>query len=445
MELKDMVEELKRDYAELQRTVKDKAEAAAKGIVDPLIEAKIARINEAIDEKEQKRDQAFSELETKVNRMTISGGQVTGEEAKRAADMVRKFNLSLRSLAAQSGRGAVDLDAESVKKYNDAYELYLRRGDNGLSDLERRALSVGVGPSGGYLVSPDASGRIVEKVFETSPMRQYSSVQQISTDSLEGSVDLDEAACGWTSELGTRSESTTPTVPTPWIIPVHEGYAEPRISQKLVEDANIDVVAWLAKKVANKISRTQNAAFVTGAGTGKPRGFASYTTAATADASRSWGQFEHVGTGVNGSFGTDPVGVNKLLSLIHAMKDPYAVNAGFFMNRTTLGKVRQLTDGSGTAAGTGRFLFVPSFLAGQPDTLLGYPVRKLQDMADYSTTGALAIAFGDMAETYQIVDRLGITVLVDPYTAKPYVKYYTRFRTGGDVVNFESMKFLKMA
>ena len=128
-----------------------------------------------------------------------------------------------------------------------------------------------------------------------------------------------------------------------------------------------------------------------------------------------------------------------LLNVIHAMKDHFLANAAWYMNRTTLGYLRTKTD----ASSAGKFIFIPSFQAGTPDTVLGYPVRKLQDMATYSTTDALAIAFGDMQECYQIVDRLGLTTLVDPYTAKPYVKYYTRGRVGGDVLNFEAVKFVK--
>jgi HK97 family phage major capsid protein len=280
---------------------------------------------------------------------------------------------------------------------------------------------------------------MVTRIYETSPMRQYAAAQTISTDQLEGTNDLDEATFGWVGETQARPETGTPQVPQPWKIPVHEAYASPKATQKLLEDANIDVQGWLARKLGDKFGRGFNAAFVTGNGVGKPRGFTTYPTAATADASRAWGTFEHVLSGTDSTFGTDPNGVNKLLDLIHAMKDVYATKGAFYMNRTTLGKVRQLTD----ASSAGKYVFIPSFQASMPDTLLGYPVRKLQDMATYSTADSLAIAFGDMEETYQIVDRLGMTTLVDPYTAKPYVIFYTRARVGGDVLNFESLKFLK--
>jgi HK97 family phage major capsid protein len=424
------------------KEVNDKIKAleAAGKAVDPLLTEKLEKLSKALDDQ-SKVNENFIAFQAKAQRQLLSATEDTDRSDKRAAEL-KLFNGAVRALAAANGRQApAELDQAGYDAYRSALDQYLRRGDRHFTDVERRALSVGVDTEGGFLVTPDKTGRMIERVFETSPMRQYSSVQAIGTDTLEGTADLDEATCGWVGETGTRSESTTAQVPAPWRIPVHEIYAEPRATQKLLEDANIDVAAWHGKKVADKIGRTTNAAFVTGNGVSKPRGFATYDTEATADTSRAWGKFEHIVTGTSGGFGTDPNAINKLLDLIHTMKDVYVAQGAFYLNRTTLGKVRQLTD----ASSAGKYVFIPSFVAGMPDTLLGYPIRKLQDMATYSTASALAVAFGDMKETYQIVDRLGVTVLVDPYTAKPYVKFYTRARVGGDVVNFESLKFLKFS
>jgi len=437
-EVKTAIDASNRLFEEFKQTNDQRIKALEAGrAVDPLVTQKLEKLNKAIEDQSA-INEAFMAVQAKVGKLELSSVDPKSEEA-RAAEL-KTFNRSIRAVAAAAGRTVpADVTSEQYAAYKAALDVYLRRGDRGLTDAETRALSVGTETEGGYLVTPDRTGRIVERIFETSPMRQYAGQQTIGTDALEGMADLDEAACGWVSELGTRSESNTAQVPAPYRIPVHEIYAEPRASQKLLEDANVDVAAWHGRKASDKIGRTSNTAFVTGTGVGKPRGFASYSTAATADASRAWGVFEHIATASNGSFGTDPAGVNKLLDLIHAMKDVYVTNGAFYMNRTTLGKTRQLTD----ASAAGKYVFIPSFVAGMPDTLLGYPIRKLQDMATYSTTDALAVAFGDMMETYTIVDRLGITVLVDPYTAKPYVKFYTRARVGGDVVNFESLKFLK--
>lgn len=406
-----------------------------KGHADPLLLQKIERINADIDKFSRVNDD-FMQMKGVVNR--LEKFNPAGDTSKDRQAKLVLFNRELRARAMEAGKPSVELTAEQFAEYDTALDKYLRSQE--LFETDKRALSVGNDPQGGYLVTPDRSGRMIERIYETSEMRQHASVQPIATDALEGTYDIDEASFGWVSETGSRTTNNGPNVPAPWRIPVYEAYSQPVATQKMLEDANIDVAQWLGKKVGNKFGRGFNAAFVNGNGVGKPRGFNTYTTAATADTTRAWGQLEHVATGTSASFGTDPNGVNKLLDLIHKLKDVYIRNAKFFLTRTSLGKVRQLTDNSSA----GKYVFVPSFVAGMPDTLLGYPVAKMQDMDDYSTASALAIAFGDMQETYQIVDRLGVTVLVDPYTNKPYVNFYTRARVGGDVVNFESLKFLKM-
>lgn len=185
------------------------------------------------------------------------------------------------------------------------------------------------------------------------------------------------------------------------------------------------------------MARTENTAFVSGSGVGRPRGFTSYTTAATGHATRTWGVLEHVGTGSNGSFGSAPNGSDKLIDLVHKLKAPYRANATWVCNKTTAGALRKLKDADN------HYVWLPGMENGQPDRLLGYPVVMAEDMPDFSVTDALAIAFGDFKRGYSIVDRPGMRLLQDPYTSKPYVIFYSTRRVGGDVLNFEALKFLK--
>lgn len=410
-EIKSVLDAQGRAWEEFKRTNDERIRQEAKGVVDPLITEKLARINEDLDKRQDAVNAILATVQTDVKRLTLVGGQ-RGDE------------LSL-----------------DQREYRQALDGYLRKGrDTGLRELELRAMSAGSNEDGGYMVLPDTSGRVVKRIFELSPVRQFATVQPISTDRLEGQYEADEAGGGWVAETGTRSDSTTPQVQK-WAIQVHEQHASPKATQALLEDASVDVEMWLAGKVERKFARLEAAAFVTGDGAGKPRGFASYTTATTADDTRAWGTFQHVATGTSGSLGTDPNGAQKLIDLVYSLKPDYLPAARFFMNRTTLAAVRKLTD----ASSAGKFVFVPSFVLGVPDTLLGYPVTVCQDMASYSTANALSVAFGDMGEAYQIVDRRGITVLRDPFTAKPYVVFYTTRRVGGDVVNFDALKFLKSA
>jgi len=269
-------------------------------------------------------------------------------------------------------------------------------------------------------------------VFETSPMRAYASIQVISTDALEGLFDLEEASSGWVGETDARSETGTPQLGK-WRIPVHELYAKPKATQKILDDAEINLETWLAQKVAEKFARDEAAAFVAGNGVNKPRGFLSY-----ADGTTLPGTIERINTGANGAFASAPSGGDALIDALYGLKAQYRANATWFMNRATTKLARKLKDSDGA------YLWSPGIAAGQPATLLGYPVAAFEDMPD-PATGSLSIAVGDMRSAYQIVDRVGIRTLRDPYSAKPYVEFYTTKRVGGDVVNFEAIKLIEFS
>jgi HK97 family phage major capsid protein len=260
-------------------------------------------------------------------------------------------------------------------------------------------------------------------------MRAYASVQVISSDALEGLFDLNEASSGWVAETDTRAVTNTPQLGK-WRIPVHELYAKPSATQKLLDDASINMEAWLASKVAEKFARDESTAFVTGNGVARPRGFLTYANGTTLP-----GTIEQVKTTVNGAFAAAPSGGDVLFNALYGLKAQYRANATWFMNRTTTALVRKLKDSDSA------YLWTPGIAAGQPASLLGYPTASFEDMPS-PATGTLSIAVGDMREAYQIVDRIGIRTLRDPYSNKPYVEFYTTKRVGGDVVNFEALKLI---
>ena len=314
---------------------------------------------------------------------------------------------------------------------------YLRRGEQRLTAHERdvleqhqKALSVDSDPDGGYLVTPQQSARIIEVVYETSPMRQVATVETISTDALEGLFDGDEAAAAWVSERGSRAETNTPQLGQ-WRIPTHELYANPRATQKLLDDSAVDIEAWISRKVADKFARTENLAFVTGNGVGQPRGFTTYPDGTTR------GTIERIP-----SLDAATIAAEGIYNIIYALKAAYRPGSVWVMNRATVGVIRTIRDESG-GAGTGQFMWAPGF-GGQPATLAGYPIVEFEDMADIAG-GAIVAGFGNFRQGYTIVDRLGIRILRDPYSAKPHVEFYTTKRVGGDVLNFEAFKLMDIA
>jgi len=421
-ELKGAVAAVGTAFEEFKKTNDERlAQIEAKGAADPVTEEKLAKI-EADLSKWQERLDAYELSQKRQSRI------VTDNDGN-SVDLDKKALHWAQGIAKKRGTNVQEFTAENLDEYKKAFEAYIRNDERKMGADEFKALSVGSDPDGGYTVHPDMSGRVVQKVFESSPMRAFASIQTISTDALEGVYDLDEAASGWVGETDARPETDTPQIGV-WRIPVHELYANPSATQKILDDSEINMEQWLAGKVGEKFARDESTAFTTGNGVAKPRGFLTYP-----DGSTLPGTIEQFQTGVNGDFAAAPAGGDVLIDMIYGLKMPYRNNGTWFMNRATTGKTRKLKDSDGA------YLWQPGIQAGQPATLLGYPVASFEDMPD-PATGSLSIAFGDMRETYQIVDRIGLRTLRDPYSNKPFVQFYTTKRVGGDVVNFEALKLL---
>jgi HK97 family phage major capsid protein len=209
-------------------------------------------------------------------------------------------------------------------------------------------------------------------------------------------------------------------------------YAEPKATQDELDDADFDIEAWLVRNIGMKLARLEANAFVVGTGVAKPRGFLTY--ASGTPTATAFNVIEQTKTGVNGAFHATLPG-DVFLTTIGLLKAAFRARARWSMNRTTEAAVRKQKDGQNN------YLWQPSFQAGVPSLLCGHPVSLFEDMPAIAT-GSLSIALADFLEAYQIVDRRGMTVLRDPYTAKPYVKFYTTRRVGGDVVNFEAVKLI---
>jgi HK97 family phage major capsid protein len=396
------------------------------GVTDVVLKDHVDRINSEI-----------TELSTKVDKAIAQAGRPKLGSNEDAETKLRNEAATFFSLTAGKKVKPEEADVETYKSYVNTFETYLRRGDKGAGIMN--SMSVGSDPEGGYFVPATMDSRIVTRIFETSPMRTVADQITIGTDALEYPLDTNEGVSGgWVAEKESRSESDTPDVGT-GRIPVHEQYSEPRVTQKLLDDAQIDVAAWLEGKTADKMIRTENTAFVSGTGVGKPRGFLDYASAAvtTKDASRAWGKLQYKPTGVSADFGASGSGSDELIDLVHTMKPQYRAGAVWTANRLTMAEVRKLKDGQGN------YLWqMGNVQNGQPAQLLGFGIVEMEDMPDIAAN-IYAMAFANFKEGYQIVDRQGIRVLRDPYTAKPYVKFYMTRRVGGDVKNFDAIKLLK--
>lgn len=444
-QLKETIDNIGRRFDEFKAEA-DKAYLARgnvnAAVKDALGELKLDKLSQAIDDLTGKKDdlekrikaeaEYREQLERKLNALRLGGGDDDGIEQKalEAFKTQVRVNSKMRNLPAPP-----EVGIKEFRDYKTAFAKYARAADERmLTGDEHKALSVGIDPAGGYWVPADTSGRIVTRVYDLSPIRQIAAVQPISTDRLEGVGDINDVTSGWVGETQSRTETNTPDI-SKYDIPVHEIYAMPKASQKILDDAAIDIEAWLGAKVSNHLARQEGAAFCVGNGVLKPRGFTTYTTAATADASRAWGQFEHVMSGASADFAaSNPA--DKLFDLEGAFKPHFLNNANWVTRRSVIVKIRKFKGSDNN------YLWQPGLMAGKPNTLIGYPIVMAEDMPALAAD-SLSLALGDFREGYQIVDRVGIRVLRDPYSAKPHVLFYTTMRVGGGAVNFEAIKFLK--
>jgi len=414
LEVKSAIDDLGKtwtQFTDLHKHLPDEVKKLVDG--NKIVDESIKKITEDVAKKHEELTVKFNEIATKLNRIPVEDpdGPVDAKEKKQEKEYAEQLykTVTTRQNKFFIGQTIPDTAYTDYKAYEKLFATYIRKGDKVFSQDETKAVW---------------SNRIITKIFETSPIRQIATVDTITGPELKYPVDISEAGCGWISETQARATTTTPVVNEKSII-AQEMYALPKATQSLLEDAGIDVEAWLMDKVASKMARVEATAFVLGNGVGQPRGLLTYPTGL------NWGQVEQVGTGSSGLF-TLP----GLTNIVAHLKEPYHPNARWLIQRASVPAIMLLTDGNG------RYVFQPIFSMGYNNApLLGYPITYAADIPS-TGAGALAAVFGDIRESYTVLDRLGISLLRDPYMYKPFVGFYTRKRVGGDVLNFEAYKIL---
>ena len=405
--LKEKIGDLGKAVDTFKKTNDERLKLIEGGKTDPLVEEKLKKADENIVALETQ----MKTLETAINRKATP--PAVDEKTIKKYQLYTKVNPHLFT----DGK----FNHESDEQYKGAFNKYLQRG------LEGKALSVGSDPDGGYTVRPEIGELIKTIVFELSPFRQRMGQQTISTDALEFPTDGDDVAFNWVGETQSRDETTSVKFGMRRI-PVHELQASPRATQKLLDDSAINIEQFVSEKSADRFMRAEANAFAVGNGVAKPKGFLTYPDGTSGD-----GQIEQVVSGVAG--GVDEDG---LVDLEAALKETYRAAANWFMARATISAVRKLKDGQG------RYIWQPGLQVGSPSTILGYEVVEATDMPAIAAD-SLSIVLGDFKRGYKVVDRLGIRVLRDPFTAKPFVVFDYTKRVGGDVTVFEAIKIQKLS
>ncbi len=379
----------------------------------------------------EENDRRLAQIETRGQ-----ADAVTVEKVDRISDALDRQKKVLDELALKRARptlGREDGLSVAALERKQAFEGYMRSGDErALRGIETKDMSYGSGPDGGYLVPDTIEAEIGRRLAAISPIRAIASVRQVSTAVLKKPFTVTGPVASWAGETDARARTNSPVLDQ-LQFPTAELYALPAATPSLLDDAVVDLERWLVGEVETAFAEKETAAFVNGDGDDKPMGFLHYDQ--VEETSWAWEKIGFVDTGVDGGFPASHPS-DALVDLVYALKAGYRQNAHFVMNRKTQGAIRKFKDIDGN------YLWQPPAAPGGRAMLMGFPVVEAEDMPDIAN-GATPIAFGDFRRGYLVVDRAGVRVLRDPYSAKPYVLFYITKRVGGGVQDFDAIKLMK--
>ncbi|KJV68661.1 phage major capsid protein [Candidatus Neoehrlichia procyonis] len=278
-----------------------------------------------------------------------------------------------------------------------------------------------------YFVPREISMQIDNNLAKNSIMRQLCSVEKISSDSLECFItNNQDTFVGWRDDTKEESIKTNTQAPkiNKKVIYLYELYAQPQITKKLLEDSSLDIGSWLINYLVDAFSRTENKAFISGDGIQKPSGIiSSISDEDNEDAVQC--------------ITSNKLDSEAIIKLYYSLDEYFAAKATFIMHRSVIQEIRSLKSSSG------QYIWQPGLSASHPETLMGIPIYQTSDMP-LVTSEFPIIAIADFKSAYKIVENQDIKILRDPFTNKSCVTFYTTKRVGGDIVNNDAIKLLKI-
>ncbi|MBB5045934.1 HK97 family phage major capsid protein [Rhodopseudomonas rhenobacensis] len=313
-----------------------------------------------------------------------------------------------------------DEQAESEKK---AFHSYLRQGDRA-DPVELKTLIVSSDPQGGYLAPTELSTEFIRDLVEYSPIRGLATVRSTTSPAVAYPKRIGTTNGKWKGELQAQ-EGSEPSFGQVEI-PVREINTFVDISNQLLADSAGVAEAEVRMALSEDFGQKEGSAFVKGSGPLMPEGLLTN------------GDVVSVPTGSAATLGTAPADL--LINVFYSLQAAYRQRGTWLMAGSTLAAIRKLKDGQGN------FLWQPSLQLGQPESILGRPVVEVPDM-DAIGAGATPIAFGDIATSYRIIDRLALSILVNPYllATNGITRIHATRRVGGAVIRPAALKKITCA
>ena len=410
------------------------------------VEAVIVETPEAEAPAEEKADDL--DVVRKAVEEVVADNAAKAAELEEVATKAAALETELAAKAALIEELEAKADAPSINtietkesEMENQFKSFMVEGLEGLR-AKGADLQISVDAQGGYSLPEELRQEIIRLEKEVSPLRSVVSVASASTTDVKQLVSVGDAASGWVGETDARSQTNAPEL-AQRTATFGEVYARPRIYQHMLEDSFFNAEAWLAGEVARQFAEVEGAAFLNGDGSNKPVGILNgLTLSSSAAANDVNGTYEVINHGVDGALGaTDAAIIDNLREVVLSVKTGYLPGSSFMMNRATHNVLAQLKNGDG------EYFLQRNLTEGAAARLFGYDIIINEDMADIpATTGdAAPILFGNFARAYQIIDRVGVSMLRDPYTNPGSVMFYTRKRTGSMVLDASALKVVAVS
>jgi HK97 family phage major capsid protein len=399
------------------------AEIKKLGSVTPETEAKLAKIDAALDQ--------LSEIKAQIEKLQVRasrpGAGVNGEEGETAES--REHREAFLSWMRHPG------EPDRQQRLHRAQKgLAQKIGNDGWETRATQVITT-TGSAGGFALPEIVERQIARLSVDISPIRQISTVRTVGSSDYKELFDVNGVAFGWIAEGSSRTQTNTsdlaeraPTMGT--------GYAYPQTTEEALDDLFFNVEDWLIQTASEAIAAGEGAAFVSGNGTNRPTGFLNGPTpVTTTDASRAFGTLQYIASGQAAAM---PTSADVFYDMIYSARARYRGNARWVTSKAVLSSLRKYKDT------TNAYLWQPSLVLGQPDTFMGYAITEAEDMPAVAAN-VFPLAFGDFREGYLVVDRVGMRITRDEITAPGFVKFHIRKRVGGIIRNSQAIKLLKIA
>jgi HK97 family phage major capsid protein len=413
---------------EQQRKLLDDVPNSISRAVDP-VEKRLAE--EIVPNMMTKQDcevilKKHDELEVRMNEFRSELGVALGNIGK--PDKPDEFTRDHRTAFTSYMKSGLSLSdpkvAEFRNKWNTAeLDKYFATRKK---DFERRGLSEGTAPEGGFLVPSPIRLEMIKVATVIDPITELArSITVTRGNSYEVPTRTTDVSTQGAAQKVKEKGTPTAKAPTLGMVTrvLHPAsvYTD-SISADFLEDV-LEAEQILTEWAGESIGWYNNDRYINGTDDGQPQGLL---------------QNSSVGTVTGADTTNHKVFGDDFYELLTTLKAVYRANGTFIFNSTVQFNILTLkTDDN-------QYLWPFSLRDGIPSTIAGKPFRIAEQMPDDGTLGNKAVIFGDIRRAYYVANKGTVNLIRDPFSSKPEEEWLWRYRHDGVVANDEAIKILVM-